>query len=457
MSDDLVPPMPLDDHQPLPDALRPHLNPGDPDEPISIYEGPLTFSQAGTSFQAEAIISLRWLPSPAIHLVVPKVPDGIHPQLGEFSLRLDDGTQVPHGFVTGISSSMSGDAFSASLSGIINERVVRPADGPVTYAMFLLPNFDQPSGHGVLYPDRSRRASRLTLRGSGWIINLDSVDDRKNVEDNLKANSGFGMTQLGRLEREDQSPFSAIDAQAALRALAWYVSFAAGRWTGPCLPTGFDASGKQVWQVWDYNRTVPFRHRESWLDRVHGDQFEEPFPGFMKLWLDDTWEEVVRLTIHWYIEANALEGSIVLTQTAFELLASAILVDHNGWLSQEGSDKLAASDRIRLLFLWAGIPTGIPGELGDLLKLARSFEDFMLNKIPDAASAMTTIRNTITHPTRRNREKFGKHTYEGRTDAWTLGMRNLELCLLKLFEHRGTYADRITRKWQGEVEPMPWC
>jgi hypothetical protein len=53
----------------------------------------------------------------------------------------------------------------------------------------------------------------------------------------------------------------------------------------------------------------------------------------MNVWLDDTWEEVIRVAIHWYIEANAqagsVEGSIVQTQTAFELLASAVLTDHN--------------------------------------------------------------------------------------------------------------------------------
>jgi hypothetical protein len=80
----------------------------------------------------------------------------------------------------------------------------------------------------------------------------------------------------------------------------------------------------------------------------------------------------------------------------------------------------------------------------------------MVNKIPDAAAAMTTIRNTITHPTRKNREKFGKHSHEARYDAWTLGLRNLELCFLRLFEHRGTYADRISRKSQGEVQSVPW-
>jgi hypothetical protein len=184
---------------------------------------------------------------------------------------------------------------------------------------------------------------------------LDATDDQKDVEQHLKTNSGFGITQVGRLEKEDESSFSAEDAQAALVALAWYISFATGQWTGPCLVTGFEANGKLVWDVWNYSRTVPFRDRVSWLDRVQGDQFEESFPGFMKLWLDDTWEEVIRVAIHWYIEANAqagsVEGSIVLTQTAFELLASAVLTDHNGCLSQEGYDKIAAADRIRLLFL----------------------------------------------------------------------------------------------------------
>ena len=412
-----APPLP-DDQKTLPEAFRSHVAHGQPDEAIPIYKGPITFTQSGKSYQTDATISLRWLPSPAIHLEVPKVPDGTFPQIGEFSLQLDDGTDVPSGFVAGTSMSMTEGTFFAGFAGIINSRIIRPAARPVNYVKFLLPNFDQPLGRGVRYPDGSFSATRLILKGAGWIITLDASDDQASVKKYLKANSGFGITQIGRLEKEDQSSFSVEDAQLTLRALAWYVSFAAGRWTGPCLPTGFDTSDKTVWQVWEYSRAVPFRRRISWVDQVHLDQFEEPFAGFMELWLDDTWEEVIRLAIHWYVEANAqagsIEGFIVLTQTAFELLASAILVDRKGWLSQEGLDKLAAADRIRLLFLWAGIATGIPSELDDLVKLAKSYEDFMVNKIPDASAAMTVIRNTITHPTRKNREKFGKHSDEGR-------------------------------------------
>ncbi len=183
-------------------------------------------------------------------------------------------------------------------------------------------------------------------------------------------------------------------------------------------------------------------------------QFEAAFPGFLKLWLDEDWEEVIRVAIHWYVEANAqagsIEGSIVLTQTAFELLASAILVEHYGWLSTDGYEKIAASDRIRLLFLWAGIPISVPAELADLTRQAKA------DNWPDTATAMTMIRNTITHPTKKNREKFGKHLSGARVDAWTLGLWNLELCLLRLFNYRGKYGNRIKQRWVGEVEVVPW-
>jgi hypothetical protein len=48
---------------------------------------------------------------------------------------------------------------------------------------------------------------------------------------------------------------------------------------------------------------------------------------------------------------------------------------------------------------------------------------------PDTSTATTMIWNTITDPTRKNREKFGKHPSQARTEAWSLGLWNLELCL----------------------------
>jgi hypothetical protein len=438
-----------------PEALRPHLPVGSPNDRITLYEGPMDVTQREITFRAQGHVYLDWLPIPAVRFEVPSLPNGVYPALEDLCLRLDDGTTVSHARVTESSYTAGADGSSAALKGTVKGRVIRPADGPVNYVLFLMPNFKRLAGKPLRYPDGSDRAGRLTLRSGGWLITLDAADGQKAVGEFLDARSGFGITQVGRLEKEDGKDFTADDALAILGALAWYASFAAGRWTGPCLPAGFTADGQQVWQVWSFSRTVPYRWRQTWLDSNRGEQFEAPFPGFLRLRLDEDWEEVVRVAIHWYVEANAqagsIEGSIVLTQTAFELLASAVLVEHNGWLSTDAYEKIAAADRIRLLFRWAGIPTALPPELPDLIQQAKA------DNWPDTATAMTMIRNTITHPTKKNREKLGKHPSGARTDAWVLGLWGLELCLLRLFGYRGTYGNRIRQQFAGEVEPVPWA
>lgn len=394
-----------------PEALRPHVPLLQPNEPIPLYCGRIEATQNGQTLNVDARIDLAWLPSPELRLEVPALPRGPFPQLEGLAFRLNDGTAIENAFVTGTNMASGPGGASARFSGVVAERVTRPADAPATEARFLLPNFIAPMGHPIIYPSGSNRASRLVLRGGGWVVTLDGADNQKSVLEYLKDHSGFGVTQVGRLQKEDGKPFTAKEALATLDALAWYVSFSTARWTGPCLPTGYDADGTQVWQVWSYARTVPFVDRHSWLCRNQGEQFEIPFTAFMRLWADKDWEEVVRVAIHWYVEANAqagsIEGSTILTQTAFELLASAVLVERFTWISTEGYEKLTAADRLRLLFRWAGIPTVLPAELADLLQQAKA------DNWADSATAMTMIRNTITHPTKKNRERFGNHL-EGR-------------------------------------------
>lgn len=440
----------------FPRALCPAIPPGDPNTAIPLYSGQIDFTQTDKTFRTDACIFLAWPPSPQVRFQIPHVPSGVfHPMLGKCSLRLDDGTAISNCFANSLNIKLASEGHRLCVSGIVDEQVIRPADAEAGYVMFLLPNLKGPMGRTISHSDKGMHAARLVVCGSGWKITLDKVDNENSVCDFLKAQSGFGITQVGRLECENGKTFKADEALPILRALAWYISFAYGRWTGPCLPTGFAADGTQLWQVWHCSRTVPYRERQSWMDYCHFEHFEAPFPGFLKLWLDENWEEVIRVAIHWYIEANAqagsIEGSIVLTQTAFELLSSAVLVENHGWLSTDGYEKLAAADRIRLLFLWAGIPTAIPPELDNLTRLAKA------DNWPDTSTAMTMIRNTITHPTRKNRDKFGKHPREARTDAWTLGLWNLELCLLRLFEYRGTYGNRVRKSPTGDVDPVPWA
>ncbi len=448
----------------LEEAISSHLPIGEPGTPIVLYEGQLECTQNDQTFSADGRVIFKWTPKPLLRFHIPEVPANTKISGGGLSIRLDDGTKIDHGSVTRRNFSTREGVYKESISGIFHSWVLRREDLPVRYVLFLLPNFLNLCGKFIKYPDGSNKPARLTLCAEGWRIILDGVQNRNEVEDFLKDKSGFAVTHVGRLEKIDQSEFSAQDCFKILNALSWYISFAAGNWTGPCLPAGFNADGQKQWQAWTYSRMAPFQNNDSWLDPTYNAQFEglfsfeAPFPGFLKLKLDEDWEEVIRLAIHWYVEANtqagSIQGSIVLTQTAFELLASVVLVENLKLLSANQYENLAnAANRTRELFrLWAKIPLEIPSQLKELTELAES-EKW---DVPDTAMAMTKIRNNITHSEKKNRDKARKYQVAN-ADVWKLGLWNLELCLLRLFEYQGMYSNRLLpHRFAGDVELVPW-
>ena len=137
-------------------------------------------------------------------------------------------------------------------------------------------------------------------------------------------------------------------------------------------------------------------------------------------------------------------------QTAFELLSSVVLVEQEKMLGTSAQEKLTAEHKIHLLLYWAGIPRDIPSKLSDLSTCARS------ENWSNTAAAMTQIRNFIIHPKKNNREKLARYSLEVMYEAMRLGLWNLELCLLRLFNYNERYANRITREWAGETDTVPW-
>ena len=53
--------------------------------------------------------------------------------------------------------------------------------------------------------------------------------------------------------------------------------------------------------------------------------------------------------------------------------------------------------------------------------------------------------------------KKGILSFEAYRQARELGLWYIELLLLELFEYSGLYSNRLTRKWTGDVETVPWA
>lgn len=441
----------------LPEAIAPSLRIRGPNRPISLYSGSTTFLQPGAKHRAHSIIAFDWIPSPRIAFRSRLIPlsksYAYNSCLGPVELHLADGRVLDQAAITQmLPAPMTVDkpSFRARLGGRIIA-VSKPSAGAMaSYVEFLVPQLKTYRGWPVRY-GKGMRCGRHKLTGGDWQITLDELKDHDETWKDLEKNSGFGVTHVGRLQRIDNAQFDSEKTRHVLRGLGWYLSFASGRWTGPILTRGFDAAGTLLWDLWDASRIVPYVERETWIKPHMTEQFEEPFTGFFKGWEDPNLREVIEIAIHWHVESNAqagsIEGSIVLTQAAFEMLASAMPVAPHAQKTRKKFDKLGAGMRTKHLFDWVGISTALPGTFKDLVTIAGGSAD------ASAPSAMATIRNTITHPTPENRTQYGSHTDQARYEAWLMGLWYLELCILRVFDYRGTYRNRCTNK----IEQVPWA
>ena len=326
----------------IPAAIEPPFPVGEPGAAVVLYDSKATITVKGKTFEAPFRIELDWLPSPRIRCLVPPHTPQKDIQKHLFSmfmsgpldasLVLDDGTQIDSvSLGLGQMASLNTTAPTFTLRGIVEQLVRRGTSKDAHSVRFLIPNFDSPSGEPIRV-GRSLTRGRNRLLGGNWTITLDEIEHESKIVADLRSNSGFAFTAVGKAERPDGRLISADDAIDLMQALNWYLSFASGRWVGPCLVRGYSADETPVWEAWHLSRVDPYRNVRSWVNGHPNGQLSGPFAGFMPWWAGAEWKEVLTNAIHWFIEANkqagSIEGAIVLTQTAFELLSSVVLVEH---------------------------------------------------------------------------------------------------------------------------------
>jgi hypothetical protein len=89
-----------------------------------------------------------------------------------------------------------------------------------------------------------------------------------------------------------------------------------------------------------------------------------------------------------------------------------------------------------------------------LKALRRSASDLKSADGPaDGPRLFTEIRNEIIHPTKNRLSR----DHDELVDAWRLSLWYIELVLLRVLRYEGQYASRLLeRRWEGDIEPVPW-
>lgn len=407
--------------------------PGDVDGQIQLgtFDGTLTVGMVTFGGSAEATLVLQ--PVPSIRFSMP-LPDAAAERVkivfsaaeGQLALR--------------------GVAVEVFVAGFQGDRIILiPRREPVELASgssasttidFFLINFPA-------YLTPGDREHRLQLATPEWVVRLRPLADTDARVQALRASGGYSVTHVGSIT----SRVSRLrDIREIIRTLGLFFSFARGAWSEPILPLGLDSERKPVVEIWKSGRVDAWQSLQSWWDTHHPDALGALLPGFLERCGQILWRDTLNKALYWYTRANTLsggmDGALILGQTGLELLSWVYTVREQQAISEKQFRNLRAADRFRLLFEQLGIPREIPSALHHV-PAKREY---------DGPRALVEARNRMVHPSEKQTARG-----EALHDTWRLMLWYLELSILRICSFDGHYQNRLTARYEGEVERVPWA
>lgn len=294
-----------------------------------------------------------------------------------------------------------------------------------------------------------RRLGRSVLSHDGWSIELQATLGTAEAAAELKKVGGNAVTHILRIQRADGKKFTIRSAEQVVNDLHEFLSFARGSWTSVFGLVGFSAADTVAYENWGMRLATPWESNSSWFDIHHGEVLSNVYPGFVTLRRDPVLGRAARAALHWYLRSNragngaGVDGGLVLSVAALEGLATTYLASVGISLGKNPSTAgkvLAACKHLK-------IPTAIPSSAKRLHGGKRAGE------WTDGPRAITRIRNELVHPTAKIKIKVGPTIPE----AWRLSQWYIEMLLLRLSGYSGRYSNRLSARWVGETEPVPWA
>jgi hypothetical protein len=432
-----------------PCAMLPFYRSTAVNDPVVLYEGPLKLSGAGDSkCEAQGKISLIFSPNPRIRFVMHDTgAEGLR-----FMMRPGSNSQLS---IPGEDCSLPVvvNGIGNDMTGLLNGPGKIGSDRLIRHLFCHLINFADVHGESIYFADGNwYRAARVTLQAAGWRIVMDEVPNHEALKEGLREAGGYAITHVCRIERSDGSDFDAKAAVEVVSALRYFLSFCLGRWVGIALTASFDQDGQLFREEWTLRTATSWRYVSSCFSSDHIEMLSPLFEGFLKRFAEPLWKDALTRSLWWYISSNTqsggIDGGVILSQVALELLAWVVFVEKGHIISQKAFDDLPTADKLRLLLDKMGVTLDVPPWLKDLT----AFETG--KKVPYAPFKFVEIRNALVHP--KNRSSVDKAP-DAMVDAWELSLWYIELAILFICEYRGQYVNRNIAPFAGHIEPVPWA
>jgi len=423
--------------------------------PTTIHQGDFTLVQGSRRVQLHGAIVLHWSPKPEVRFEGSPISGQPSLDFREAQLRT-----TAHGFrgramVLGTRPSNTGSPLYTGICprAILGQR--RTAES----VQFQLVNFPKYVGRSIRFGPTGRAsgvAGRLSFRAHGWRVDLDQDPSCSQRLKDVLARGGYATTHVGLIRHTSGREIRFSQAEDFLCCLYFFYAFLSGHWSGPILSAGFGKTS-QLWErMGSWMLTANAKPR-SWFPETSPLSVEPLLGAFRDLWLDQLWGQALRMTIHWYVHANAeasvTENAIVAAFIPLELMSWLVVVEHGGHMSSTRFRSLSTAGRLEELLRHSGIPLSVTKELSP-----RLHKSALARREGNGPCSLTAVRNALVHPRRQKRLLLSRLSPIVLYELKELALSYIELSLLRALNYTGPYLRRAHEGWKGDhLRRVPWA
>lgn len=428
----------------------------EPNQKIHIYKGLFKLSLDNKVIEIEGEVSFDWFPH--IDTKFKGIAKSTTKDLVDFTNTNDKFDLIINDLTFG-KASITSTSFGNKIE--VNGQteglsVIGDKSIPVSKIAFSIPNlrefFGQPikliNEEGGYYSGKNR----MILENKNYIITIDKHRNYNKSSKLLSTKGGYFLLYAGEIEKKSGN-MTFEDLNKLHHCLSTYLSFLNGQRCSPFFLHGV-YKNEIIWTDYTGYNCDLFKHVHSWPQRSDIQGLNELWGEFCKLWDNENDKGFLVSAIHWYIEGNTnsgyLEGSIVMIQTALELIYNWLILEKKKLIYGKDGESISAANKIRLLL----------SQFNTNIELPKYFENIKSylasnNDIHDEIDLFVQIRNSIIHSQEEKRKKLSKIPNKVKYEAQQLGLWYIEISLLKILKFKGKYRNRCSGKlWAGEDEEV---
>ena len=450
----------LDIYKDIPDAVGDSINMKDANSVIDIYTGVYKLKNDTEEIEIQGKIAFEWFANSGVYFYGnPKVENEKLFRASDhnetYSIIID-GLEFGKGFITKFEF---GSHTETRLKGtIVQQAILGDKSIPVEKIRFSVPNLREFLGQPVKRKTEkniSTSRDRIILEDDKYILTIDKCSDFKKRKENLEVKGGYIILYNGELINKKGS-ITHEDTKDLFYCLDTFLTFLNGRRTSALFIQGIHDE-QVIWTDFTNYFVDSYKAVQTWPQRLSITGINELWKSFKSLWKEPDDKNFLTSLIHWYVESNGhkgfSEGSIILAQTALELVYNWWIVEHKKMILGKDSENISASNKIRLLLSQLNISGSIPTAFTNL----KNFKDTTDN-VDDAPDAIVYIRNAIVHSQEEKRKKLSTIHYQAKYEALQVYIWYIEMALLCILNYNGNYFNRCSKEVYAikAEEQVPW-